>query len=489
MLKGSQCSERDVDDAFFPSSSDDAEYEDEDTDEDDGQRGMLAHLGKMYLAAACGRVDKILRLVRQGVAVTAFGNPTSGKGGGDTLPDTLKRSWPLHIAARNGHAHAVVALLHAKAPMNTRRGDRSPLTEAISGHHLGVIKYMLRYGETTSAGAREPTSGGYIHDRLSDDQHGARETTSGGDIHDSLSNQHDIRWASVWSIELREALQFTVRTQAGALNGVDVVKMLLAHKADTSVEAGDTPLLCSVADSGDIDVGRELLASGALDVDAVDADGMSPLHVAAAAGNYSVLKWLIDTACCSLHMRMLESRRTCLHIAADHGCEAAVSAILQACRRQHRAYISMLLMVHARCTASAATAASSAAGWIPRDCWLHVTSMLCTHPLVDAEARDGVTALTVAAGAMHPGIVKLLLDARADPRHRDALGKPLNTSVEQAFVRCTTDDEAGALASRASDVILCHKHFAHAVARRAAVVSHPTALLVWPTKQRSASER
>jgi uncharacterized protein len=211
---------------------------------------------------------------------------------------------PLYLASANGSAAVVSTLLEKGARVDaTSETGVTPLMEAARTGNLAVVRALLGRGADVNAVERD------------------RSQT-----------------ALMWAVSRRHD---------------DVVKILLAHKADVhartrtrplrvmldqgprrtvktsvedarQIEAGGSTALVFAAQAGDVESARLLLAAGA-NVDDRAADGNSALVLSAFAGHGDVARVLIDAGA---DVNAAGAGYTALHAAALRGDLATVKALL-----------------------------------------------------------------------------------------------------------------------------------------------------------------
>jgi hypothetical protein len=194
---------------------------------------------------------------------------------------------------------------------------------------------------------------------------------------------------------------------AAVLPDLRLLRALIARGVDlNAAHAGLTPLLAATRDSwhGRPEAVMTLLANGA-DPRAADADGNTPLHHAARSSDPGVAALLRDAA-------------AELDVANHEG----LTPLGVACAAGNWRLARFLLERGARPAIEGGTPALLAAAGGDEDDPGGVQLLLRHKARVDARDRDERTALHVAAFQGHASIVAALLDAGADVHARDAAG-------------------------------------------------------------------
>ncbi|MDH5831621.1 ankyrin repeat domain-containing protein [Luteimonas sp. M1R5S18] len=194
---------------------------------------------------------------------------------------------------------------------------------------------------------------------------------------------------------------------AAVLPDLRLLRALIAAGVDVNAaHAGLTPLLAATRDSwhGRPDAVMTLLANGA-DPRAADRDGNTPLHHAARSSDPGVAALLRDASA------ELDVQNT-----------DGLTPLGVACAAGNWRLARFLLERGARPGVESGTPALVAAAAGDEDDPAGVQLLLRHKAKVDARDRDGRTALHVAAFQGHADIVAALLDAGADVQARDAAG-------------------------------------------------------------------
>ena len=421
----------------------------------------------------------------------------------------------VHLAARQGSAYTVLALLQAGEYEHALRQRRfgadleyayapfaTPLVDAVSRRRLSAAKCLLRYrNQPLEAKSTE-----------SDDYQALQEatrTSCKSTVRLLLRHKVSTNWPTLpnlsgngqdWRRQPRGATPLFLA--ANCLFSSGCVGLLLAAKACANALNHDglgTPLHGAAA-SGCTSSVHQLLAARS-DILARDACGRTPIDVASAAGHTSVLAsllaaapldWLIGNhpADASLdqtpHLLSSptchQSSPTCLHVASVNQRTHCVATILQAASAQSRARAQLVMLVHERLLRMNRVQTTS-------DAWVRIASMICIHPVVDARDQDGNTALALAVSVLNPGIVQQLLCARADPLSANCVGDNPLTAADRATAHqqehCATAHQQEHCAtahqfrhlSLYNDAIRCRAILADACVQRARARSNPIELL------------
>lgn len=202
--------------------------------------------------------------------------------------------------------------------------------------------------------------------------------------------------------------QRTLPVLAAVLPDLRLLRALIAHGVDlNAAHAGMTPLLAATRDSwhGRPDAVTTLLANGA-DPRVADADGNTPLHHAARSSDPGVAALLRDAAA-ELDVQNTEG----------------VTPLGVACAAGNWRLAKFLLERGATPEPADGTPALLAAAGGDEDDVAGVQLLLKHKAKVDARDARGRSALHEAAFAGHTDILAILLDSQADTQARDAHGR------------------------------------------------------------------
>lgn len=185
----------------------------------------------IWLIAACGDLKKLAEFKSKGYDLNQC----------DNLNQT-----PLHWAAQEGQLNAVCLLLSYGVNINNQNinGD-TPLHLAVKGAHLEVIKVLIAAGANANIKNSEGNSPLFYAEHL----------------------DHE---PEIVFLLLESAEQSTLPTNS--------LGQCLLHKA---AEFGITDLICQLLD-------RQY------DINIVDNQGKTPLHIACENGQETAVKWLIN---------------------------------------------------------------------------------------------------------------------------------------------------------------------------------------------------
>ena len=293
---------------------------------------------------------------------------------------------PLHLASRNGHDDAVLALLHAGADVNAcDDGWQTPLLEAAKMGHGSVLAILVREGAAVRAADLQGqtvaqficTQGhshlidylvqeNYVHLLHTpcgvDNRLPLHHAAHAGHVHvvekllehldaASVSRADDLGKTAYHHacehgyISVLECLwkhhgasvavdrQGHAPLHAAVLNDqLDVVKWLLWQFVNVDQNdnpSGRTPLHIA-CQRGSLAMVQCLVQEGGADTSRRDRHGNAALHVACAKGHLDIVQWLIQ--CWMVHYRqdaVNQQGATCLHMAAREGQLETVQWLVQ----------------------------------------------------------------------------------------------------------------------------------------------------------------
>lgn len=263
----------------------------------DGTR-VVAGSQTLHLAAEKGYEDLVQALLEKGAPIEA------------TATEGLT---PLHVAARNGHMGTVQLLLDKGANMETKaEDDWTPLHSATKKGHERVVRLLLERGAKMT-----PTSSNGCIPLLTATHYGfesivrllldhgadvdARSNNDTAPLHVAAQYGHfaiaELLLARGADVMMRGKESSTPLHLAATYGHRDIVSLLLdkgASLSATLVGSNSTALhMASHHERENENVVRLLLERGA-NPKAVETDGSTPLHSAAAGGLVSIMRLLIE---------------------------------------------------------------------------------------------------------------------------------------------------------------------------------------------------
>uniref|UniRef100_A0A0G4I9R6 Uncharacterized protein n=1 Tax=Chromera velia CCMP2878 TaxID=1169474 RepID=A0A0G4I9R6_9ALVE len=262
----------------------------------------------LHLDAMEGNTAAIQFLVRESV-----GADLNARGGGTETDEEGGISGsgvtPLMLAAQQGHADAVEALLSAGAHgLSATHGDGRQAIHfavdqpvAVEERTVAVLRSLLR---RFSASDRRAALAGVATDRLREKPlHIAARGGSLGVVKLLVKSELEVRrelGASVvesrrQTLEVVNGNSRTPLLEAAAGGHLDVVRFLLSRESDgEAVGEGGWTVLHLAASSGTLAVVRELLSRRVVETDAVDWSGMTALHLGSSSGREDILQVLLE---------------------------------------------------------------------------------------------------------------------------------------------------------------------------------------------------
>ena len=211
----------------------------------------------LHVAAENGDAEDVTALVNAGVAPDA--------------QDKYGRT-PLHVAAQEGHAEAVTALLDAGADPNAQdKGGRTPLH----------IPALIGDGEAVTALVKAGANPNAQNENGSTPLHFAAKAVA--------ERAEDVTW-------YQKLMELFRRRAPMVMGRAEAVTALLDAGADPNAQdrGGRTPLH-EVARSHDAEVITALVNAAGADPNEQRRDGRTPLHVAAENGDGEAVTVLVNT--------------------------------------------------------------------------------------------------------------------------------------------------------------------------------------------------
>ncbi len=341
-------------------------------------------------------------------------------------------------AALGGYVRAIEMLLSAKAGVDTKAEDKTPLMCAARGGHVAAIRCLVNAGadvnvETAVGITPLIWAAGGTHVRAILELLTSRADVNHADkdgrtalIHLVAQNRDD-----------RDIVHASV--SAGVRCQHTAIEILLDHRADVNLcERSGWSALMHLAAGGDVERMKLLLACNA-SIQATDK-GFTALMAAAMGGHVDALEFLCAHCDVGVFKRQ-EDGKTALSYAAHFGRDAAIAwllstnadvngadlngdtALMHACAEGHCNAVRQLLAAHevdmGVTDGNGSTALIRAAGAGHRE-----VCKLLLEANVDADGCDctGMTPLMVAAQMGHQCVVALLISARAEVNALDADG-------------------------------------------------------------------
>ena len=322
-------------------------------------------------------------------------------------PDKGRDRWtPLHWAARLGHAAVIRTLIRAGCNTHIQNGDQwTPLHEAVERGHVDILGALIAAGADVNA----------------------RDRFGQAPLHEAVSRGH-----------------------------INAVRALIAAGADVNVSIGDgfgTPLHAAsrCRDNSNLDIVDTLVTAGA-NINAQNAYGKTPLHVASQSGHISIIHRLVQAGA-SMDARdrneqtPLHEATTCRQINAI-GALAMAGANINARDGLGRTplhiatsysspfydmnHVSHFDIVHALIQAGADVNIRDNRGFSPLDTawtrnpdeWAILRSLIKAGADIDSTVGDtGLTPLALAAHITSYSLVDVLLEAGANIYIRDRFGR------------------------------------------------------------------
>ncbi|XP_066294528.1 uncharacterized protein [Branchiostoma lanceolatum] len=255
-------------------------------------------------ASKNGDTAKVKKLLEEGVSSHA----TSG---------FLKRT-PLHLSAENGHHKTVIALLIARAAVNTRDSvERTALhMAAVNGHH-DIALSLVGAGATVNA--------------RGDQQWTPVHLAAMNGHHETVTALHTAS-ADVNARDDEERIPLHLAANNGYHETVST--LLTAGSYVNAKNNGQRTSMHLAAMNGNNETMTLLTAAPGADVNAKDNEQMTPLHLAAQTGHYETASALLAAGAdvnakdkqksVPLHEATLHGHPKCVEILLQHGADVSV---------------------------------------------------------------------------------------------------------------------------------------------------------------------
>jgi ankyrin repeat protein len=213
---------------------------------------------------------------------------------------------PLHIASERGHLDSCNALLQKGADVNHKdTGGQTPLSYAVAGNHPEVVHTLCEAGAESNGRIRAGFNWTFM-------EHAAAN---------GFTKVVEVL-LSVTTPKLRQYIGGDSLCLAAGVGNIDIVKLLLEH----SIDYNEDQALLRAAENGSKDIVLLLYEYGA-NMRATDAEGMTPLHLAAAHNHVDLMKVIISEGS---SLDQTDRRgRTPLFLASENGCEKAIRLLVE----------------------------------------------------------------------------------------------------------------------------------------------------------------
>jgi serine/threonine-protein phosphatase 6 regulatory ankyrin repeat subunit A len=361
----------------------------------------------------------------------------------------LDGSTPLLLAAYSGHSGLVTLLIDAGADVSAQDVEgRTPLHDACMNNHLGVVRTLLAHGANvlarnsfgrtplhdacSSSNSRSKEGGGDSPcsnscSRGSNSQEGGDDTdgakgkgsTSGSLAMELLLHctKLDVDAPPTQDIVTTDAAVIGARQAIAGSGVIDGLADVTAARASSVVQAMDAEGMLPIheaASHGATDAVRLMLSMGA-PVSATKRDGQTTLHLAAAGGHKAVLGLLLSRSEGEELLDRGDSNGDCpLHWAAFKGQHECVRKLLESGASANSKNADGGTALH-----SAANCGDTKSG-----------EVLLEHGAdVNVSMVDGNTPLHNAAYEGHCTFVQLMLSASGAP---NATNTELRTALHEA---------------------------------------------------------
>lgn len=325
------------------------------------------------------------------------------------VPKRSSKPTGIHLAAYFGLKEAMTIMLRDGA--TTQLDDQpTPLAFASINGHVSVVRLLLSHGAHP--------------DSKKDDKSFSPRTPLWLAAVKGHVKVVELLIAKGADPNIRDDEGRTPILQAAASGHQEVVKLLIANGVDPDTQSAGksyvkcTPLSFAAANNHQVIV-HILLGTGRVDVNSLDFSGWTPLFYAAEKGHEAVMKLLLANGA---HPDLTDiSRRTPLSITAEGGHHAVVRLLLADSR------------VDPHVEDDCGRTPLSYAVWSGDES--SVEQLLQRGVNLNCADIDGRTALCLAAGTGHEGIVKTLLGKDGVlPDPKDKGGRtPLCLAAKQGY--------------------------------------------------------
>jgi len=254
----------------------------------------------------------------------------------------------LHVAAQNNHLSVAEDLLRNSANVNAERiSGATPLFIAAQNGHLEMVKFLIRHRANINAARKDTATAIHIAAQFGHLEVIKFLIENGADARAEMGNGVTPLYSAALNghLEVVEYLDsLEVNINAGTTNNetplyiaaknghLKVVEFLINHEAEVNEAKIDdsTTSLFVAAENGHSEVVKFLIKHGA-DVNARDLDDVSPLHIAALKGHFSVVNALVIYGKPEIDVNAArEDGYTPLHVATENGHLEMVNALIDA---------------------------------------------------------------------------------------------------------------------------------------------------------------
>ncbi|MFK7766644.1 MAG: ankyrin repeat domain-containing protein [Mariniblastus sp.] len=315
-------------------------------------------------------------------------------------PDGSRFSYPLICrAATNGNKALLEVLLDGGAKLNVKSPEGDGPLHLVCQAGGNIFDGPRGTRNSRSAGKPFLDSIKLLLSRKAD----PNQKNNAGQTPIQVAAKRDFFDAVEILVEKTDELNFDLGDGSllhwTAKNGLPKTAKHLLDSKKTKVNSldanGKTPIQVA-AENGHVAM-IDLLIQGKAIVDQVSTDGLTPLLIAANAGHSDVVRSLLNAG--ADLSRLDETGQSCLHLAAWNGGTEVVAELMEKL---------------------SAKEVGNAQGF---------------SKVINAKTKSGYTALHAAAWNGHAGVAKLLLKAKADPNATDSDGwTPLHKAAYRGHV-------------------------------------------------------